>query len=39
MALIQERWYSEGPIMGLNIPGLYAPVEQTDLKHVSLQGI
>jgi hypothetical protein len=38
MALIQELWYSEGHIRGLNIPGIPSSpqVEQTDLGLVSL---
>ena len=35
MALIQEPWYCEGHIMGLNIPG----ASEIDLQQVSLQGI
>lgn len=40
MVLIQETWYREGHIMGLNIQAIpfSVRVEQLELEHVSLQG-
>ena len=38
MTLIQELWYHEGHIMGLNIPGyILFCLSGIDLEHVSLQ--
>jgi hypothetical protein len=40
MVLIQETWYRDGRIMGLNIQAIpfSVRVEQLDLQHVSLRG-